>query len=57
MYLSKFQNVFGQNSKFMCVKFEGLVQKVFAKHCNPDDKETGGANRYLSNYHKVSVQI
>ena len=41
----------------MCVKFEGLVQKVFAKHCNPDDKETGGANRYLSNYHKVSVQI
>ena len=45
------------NSKFMCVKFEGLVQKVFAKHCNPDDKETGGANRYLSNYHKVSVQI
>ena len=57
MYLSKFQNVFVQNSKFMCVKFEGLVQKVFAKHCNPDDKETGGANRYLSNYHKVSVQI
>ena len=32
-------------------------QNVFAKHCNPNDKETGGAHRYVSKYHKVFVQI
>ena len=57
MYLYKFQNVFVQNSKSMCLKFKSLVQEVFAKHCNPDDKETGGAHRYLSKCHKVFVQI
>ena len=57
MYLSKFQNVFVQNSKSMCLKFKSLVQEVFAKHCNPDDKETGGAHWYLSKYHNVTVQI
>ena len=57
MYLYKFQNVFVHNSKYMCLKFKSLVQKVFAKHCNPDDKETGGAQRYLSKNHNVSVQI
>ena len=57
MYLSKFHNVFVHNSKFMCLKFKSLVQKVFAKHCNPDDEETSGAHRYLSKYHNVSVQI